>query len=54
MSLRGSLVDSVVVWLVWLSVIFALPSVICRVVLGLKPMKLYWVSFWGPSMDSRR
>jgi hypothetical protein len=24
------------------------------IVLGSKPKKLYWASFWGPWMDSRR
>ena len=50
----GSLVVSVVVFWVLLLVILAFPAVIWMVVLGSKPMKEYWASFSGPSMDSKR
>ena len=54
MSVKGSLVVSVVTWWVWLLVIFAFPLVNWMVVFGLNPMNEYWASFWGPSMDSNR
>jgi hypothetical protein len=54
MRFSGSLVVWVVSWWVLLLVIFALPFVIWIVVFGLNPMKEYWASFWGPSIDSRR
>ena len=53
-SVKGSLVVSVVTLLVWASLILAFPFVTCIVVLGLNPMKEYWANFCGPSIDSRR
>lgn len=53
-SFKGSFVVSVVILLVWLSLIFAFPLVTWIVVFGLNPMKEYWANFWGPSMDSKR
>jgi hypothetical protein len=52
MRFSGSLVVWVVSWWVWLLVILAFPLVIWMVVFGLNPMKEYWASFWGPSIDS--
>lgn len=54
MILKGLLVWWVVVLLVLVLVVVVLPFFVVMVVLGSKPMKLYWVSFWGPSMDSSR
>jgi hypothetical protein len=50
----GLLVFCVVVLLVWWLVMVAFSFFAVIVVVGLKPMKEYWVIFWGPVIDSRR